>query len=258
MTMCGQHWRRAYVRFYAELNDFLPPALQQRRFEYVFELNPPVKDIIESLGVPHTEVDLVLINGESADLAQRIEDGDMISVYPVFESLDISSIVRIRATPLRVTRFVLDVHLGKLARYLRMLGFDALYRNDYDDAELAQLSRDQGRILLTRDRGLLMRNMVTHGYWVRSTHPMAQAAEVVARFDLVDAARPFSRCLCCNGLLRAVEKTAIRDRLEPRTARYYDEFAICTVCGRVFWKGSHYERMLRLVRQLLAADDRPR
>lgn len=254
MGVSVRHQGMARVRFYAELNDFLPPALQQHWFEYRFDIEPPLKDVIESLGIPHTEVDLILVNGESVDLAYRVRDGDTISVYPVFESLDISSIVRIRAAPLRVMRFVLDVHLGRLARYLRMLGFDTLYRNKYDDPELAQISHDEGRILLTRDRGLLMRNMVTHGYWVRSTHPMEQAGEVLRRFDLYRAARPFTRCVSCNGLLETVEKASILHRLPPQTARYYDEFSICPECKRVFWKGSHYQRMQRLIVHLLGQE----
>lgn len=254
MGVAARHQGMALVRFYAELNDFLPPALQQRRFEYRFDVAPPIKDVIESLGIPHTEVDLVLANGESVDLTYRVRDSDTVSVYPVFESLDISPIVRIRATPLRVMRFVLDVHLGRLARYLRMLGFDTLYRNKYDDPELARISCEEGRILLTRDRGLLMRNMVAHGYWVRSTHPAEQAGEVLRRFDLYRAARPFTRCICCNGLLETVEKASILHRLQPQTAHYYDEFSICPECKRVFWKGSHYQRMLRLIAHLLGQE----
>ncbi|MBM3189036.1 MAG: twitching motility protein PilT [Chloroflexi bacterium] len=242
---------RAHLRFYAELNDLLPESRRQRRFTRAFDLSPSIKDLIESLGVPHTEVDLILVDGQSVGFDYRVQNGDTISVYPVFESLDISPIVRVRPRPLRLTRFVLDVHLGRLATYLRMLGFDTLYRNDLQDEELAHLSRAEERILLTRDQGLLKRNLVTHGYWVRATRPMDQAIEVLRRFDLSGAVTPLCRCLCCNGLLEPVAKSDIAHRLEPGTLACYDAFAICRACDRVYWQGSHYQRMLRLIERLL-------
>ena len=242
---------QAFFRFYAELNDFLPGHRQQVRFAHRFELGGPVKDMIESLGPPHTEVDLILANGESVDFAHRVRDGDEISVYPVFESFDIASLVRVRPSPLRETRFVLDTHLGKLARYLRMLGFDALYRNDYQDEELACVSSGQQRILLTRDRGLLKRSMVTHGYCVRSSNPREQLDEVFRRFDLYRSAAPFTRCLRCNGMLAPVQKKEIDDRLQPRTRRYHDTFHICRACDTVYWKGSHHRDMIRFVEEVL-------
>ena len=174
---------RASFRFYAELYDFLPPGRRHIPFEHAFNGNPAIKDTIESLGVPHTEIDLILVNGESVDFSHPLQAGDRISVYPIFESIDIAPVLRVRPKPLRVPRFVLDTHLGRLAAYLRMLGFDALYRNDFDDDLLAELSRDENRILLTRDRALLKRSMVTHGYWMRETSPRQQLMEVLQRFD---------------------------------------------------------------------------
>lgn len=240
------------IRFYAELNDFLPPDRRQVEFEHPMAGRASVKDVIESVGVPHTEVDLILVNGSSVDFSHIVSDGDRISVYPVFESLDISSVIRLRPRPLRTPRFVLDTHLGRLATYLRMLGFDALYRNDYEDAEIVRISRAENRIVLTRDRGLLMRNAVTHGYWVRATRSEAQAVEVVRRFDLVRQARPFTRCLVCNDELRAVPKEEVAARLLPKTRECYQDFSICNSCGRVYWNGSHYDRMRRTVERLLS------
>jgi hypothetical protein len=242
---------RACVRFYAELNDFLLPGRRMRPFAYGFEGNPSVKDLIEALGVPHTEVDLILIDGESVDFSYQVQDGSRISVYPVFESIDISPLVRVRPHPLRETRFVLDTHLGRLADYLRMLGFDTLYRNDYGDTELAQISSTEGRILLTRDRGLLKRSQVTHGYCIRDTNPRRQVVEVVRRFDLSRSILPFVRCLRCNGLLQPVRKEVIRDRLAPKTRQYYDEFHLCPACDRIYWKGSHYDQMRRFIETVL-------
>lgn len=239
-----------HIRFYAELNDFLP--LDRRQTTFVLPLNrrTSIKDLIESLGVPHTEVDLILVNGESVTFSYTVQDADRISVYPAFESFDIAPIERVRDAPLREARFVLDTHLGKLAGYLRMLGFDTLYRNDYDDDTLAHTSADERRILLTRDRGLLKRSVVTHGYWVRETDPEEQLAEVLRRFDLLGAIAPFHRCMRCNGLTAPVSKESIEDRLEPKTRRYYDEFRVCSTCGQVYWKGSHYEGMQALLERL--------
>lgn len=242
---------RAYFRFYAELNDFLTPERRFTTFACSFEVSPSVKDMIEALGVPHTEVDLILVNGESMDFSYRVQDGDRISVYPVFETIDISPIVRVRPHPLREPRFVLDIHLGRLARYLRLLGFDTLYRNDFQDEELARISRAQRRILLTRDRGRLKRNEVTHGYCVRATAPREQLVEVLRRFDLFRIVAPFTRCLRCNGHLQPVRKEDVLHRLPPRVRQQYDEFCACQACGQVYWKGSHYRRMQWFVEEVL-------
>jgi uncharacterized protein with PIN domain len=241
----------AHFRFYAELNDFLPPERQRVDFAYTFQGRPGVKDAIEALGVPHTEVELILVNGQAVDFGHGLRDGDRISVYPVFESLDVTGVVRLRPQPLRQSRFVLDTHLGKLATYLRLLGFDTLYRNDYDDETLAQISSVERRILLTRDLGLLKRRLVTHGYFVRQTSPADQAAEVLRRFDLCAAVTPFRRCLRCNGRLVGVAKEEIAGRL-PRGARhYYEEFRQCDSCGHIYWQGSHYRRMMEFVERLM-------
>lgn len=240
----------AEFRFYAELNDFLPPSKRLVPFSYPFEVSGSVKDMIESLGVPHTEVDLILANGESVDFSCLVRDGDRISVYPVFESIDIAPIVRVRPQPLREPRFVLDTHLGRLASYLRMLGFDALYRRDYQDDELLRVSMSEGRILLTRDRNLLKRRAVEHGYCVRETNPRRQLLESLARFDLFERLAPFTRCLRCNALLEPVAKPLIAGRLPPETRLHYEEFHLCHACGRVYWKGSHYRRMQRFIEEL--------
>jgi uncharacterized protein with PIN domain len=238
------------IRFYEELNDFLPVERKKVAFSHTVQGRVSVKDLIESLGVPHTEIDLILVNGKSVDFSCLVQDGDRISVYPVFEALDISPVLRLRPKPLRGTRFVTDIHLGKLARYLRMLGFDTLYRNDYSDDVLARISSSEGRILLTRDCGLLKRNEVTHGYWVRLFDPLDQLEEVVRRLDLYNAFSPFTRCLECNGMLEPVEKESIIDRLPPGTRNAFNEFDCCRDCRKVYWRGSHYDRMRQLVDRL--------
>jgi uncharacterized protein with PIN domain len=243
--------KRAYFRFYAELNDFLPPFRRMVPFAHSFGSSGSVKDMIEALGVPHTEVDLILVNGDSVDFSYAVQDGDYISVYPVFESIDITPLLRLRPEPLRETRFVLDTHLGRLAGFLRMMGFDTLYRSDNQDKELVRISTSERRLLLTRDRGLLKRKAVTRGYFVRETEPRHQLAEVLRRFDLHGSIAPFARCLRCNGLLQTAEKQLIQGRLPPKTKQYFEEFRRCEACDRIYWKGSHFQRMQRFIEHVL-------
>ena len=241
-----------HLRFYAELNDFLTPRRRQVEFDQPFAAGAAVKDIVEAAGVPHTEVDLIVVNGRSVDFGYPVQDSDRVSVYPVFESIDITPALHLHPQPLRETRFVLDCHLGKLAGLLRLLGFDTLYRNDTSDPELARLSREQRRVLLTRDRGVLKRSQVTHGYYVREDLPRRQAVEVLRRFDLSGSIRPYTRCMRCNGLLRPASKATVYDRLEPKTKLYFDDFHQCDDCGQVYWRGSHFEPIQRLVEQISA------
>ena len=251
--------KRAEVRFYSELNDFVAPWRRSRATTYAFDVSGSVKDLIEALGVPHTEVDLVLVNGESVDFSHRVKHGDRISVYPPFEAIDISSQLRLRPRPLRELRFVADAHLGRLAAYLRMAGFDTVYRSDRGDEELAQISANENRILLTRDRGLLKRNIVTRGYCVRATDSRQQFTEVFERFDLAGSVAPFERCVHCNELLQPTRKELISDRLPPETKQYFEEFSTCPACHRIYWKGSHYRRMQRfLAAVVLPKGDMPR
>ena len=246
----------ARFRFYAELNDFLPPGRRGVEFAHEFHGGPSVKDVIESLGVPHTEVDLVLADGESVDFSWILREGARVSVYPVFESIDIAPLARVRPAPLREVRLVLDVHLGRLARYLRMLGFDARWRNDERDEEIARIASAEHRIVLTRDAGLLKRRIVTHGYRVREADPRRQLAEVFHRLDLFGSVAPFRRCLCCNALLETVRKEDVAGELPPRVRERHDAFRRCPSCRRVYWAGTHHQRMERLIADLLA-DSRP-
>lgn len=237
----------AIFRFFEELNDFLPPARRKVAFEHEFDRRASVKDMIEALGVPHPEVELIRVNGESVGFDYIVGHGDRILVYPVFESFDVSEHVRVRPEALRVPRFVLDTQLGTLARYLRLGGFDTRYRNDYSDAEVARTSAEEGRVLLTRDRGVLKRRIVPRGYFVRSDRPREQLSEVLSRFQLRGAAEPLTRCSRCNGILRDVDKAAIVHRLEPLTRRYYDTFRMCADCEALYWRGSHVRNIERLI-----------
>jgi uncharacterized protein with PIN domain/sulfur carrier protein ThiS len=241
----------AIFRFYEELNDFLPARRRKHGFEHAFERRASVKDMIEGLGVPHTEVELIVVNGASVNFSHIVENGDRIAVYPVFESLDITPLLRLRPQPLRNLLFVADANLGKLARLLRLLGLDTWYRNDYDDAVLAELVAHHRRVLLTRDRGLLKRARVTHGYFVRGTDPLLQAREVVARFDLGRAVKPFSRCTRCNGVIRAVDGDEVSARLPRGTRERHRNYWLCRECGRIYWEGSHHARLQHVVAQIL-------
>ncbi len=238
------------VRFYAELNDFVPPEMRRRDIRRRCGAHRSVKDLIESLGVPHTEVDLILVNGQPVDFGHQVQAGDRVSAYPVFESLDIGPVTRVRPVPLRDMRFVLDTHLGKLAAYLRIVGFDALYNNASSDRELAEISVREHRVLLTRDRGLLKRSEVTHGYCVRETTARNQLMEVTGRFDLAGQIRPFTRCARCNVLLEPVAREAIEDQLPEKVKNLFDEFRTCPCCKRIFWKGTHYDHMKRLIAEI--------
>lgn len=235
------------LRFYEELNDFLTEDKRKITFEFPLVGTPSVKDVIESLGVPHTEVDLILVNGESKSFDYLVQAKDRISVFPVFETLDIASVTAVRKTPLREPKFILDVHLGKLTHHLRMLGFDCSYRNNYTDQEIVKQSVAEKRIILTRDIGLLKHKVITHGYWLRSQNSERQLIEVCQRFDLQSKIKAFSRCLECNDLLQEVPKESVLTLLPPKTKQYFHQFYQCQGCKKVYWRGSHYDRMLALL-----------
>lgn len=235
----------AEFRFYAELNDFLPPVQRNRTICYRFSGHPGIKDPIEVFGVPHTEVDLIIVNGQPVGFDHQLLTGDRVAVYPVFESLDISPMPKLRDKSMRFPRFILDVNLGKLVKIMRLLGFDSLYRNDYRDAEVVDIAVNEQRIVLTRDRRLLFVKRISHGYWVRAVDSKSQTDEVLRRFNLYGLIRPFARCLVCNGTLATVAKADILDRLEPKTRLYYEVFHRCKDCRQIYWEGSHMEDMRR-------------
>lgn len=243
------------IRFYEELNDFLTPPGKKEDISFVYKGKRSVKDLIESFGVPHVEVDLIMANGEPVDFDYAVRDGDRLSVYPVFERLNIGGISGLRERPLRDSRFVLDVHLGKLARDLRMLGFDCLWNPDWDDPDLACISAEEQRILLTRDRGLLKRKIVSRGLAVRSDDPETQLKEVMEKLDLKDRIEPFTRCLSCNGRIGRLEPGSplfekLKPCIPPKVLEVNREFSWCPVCGKVYWKGSHYDSMMRRIEKM--------
>lgn len=242
---------RASFRFYAELNDFLP--LEQRYVSFIHTVKgrSSIKDAVESLGVPHPEIDLLLVDGKSVDFSYRLKQGDRVSVYPCFSSLDIESFSKVRPKRLTRLRFIADVHLGKLVRSLRMLGFDTLYSNSYTDKELATRSSQEHRILLTRDRGLLKHSQVIYGYYLRSSDPRKQVLEILHRYRAFDLIQPLQRCLRCNSLTKSVPKALIYKRLPPFVSAHNQDFWLCPGCDRIYWRGTHYERMLQFCSEAL-------
>lgn len=226
--------------FHGSLQDFLHLKGKRPAEIYAFKSTTSIKDAIEAIGVPHVEVSKVLVNDKEKDLAYLLQPDDKIEVFPFKNYFSEQT----------VTSFVLDVHLGKLASLLRMLGIDAVYENNFTDKEIVAISAKEKRPVLTRDIGLLKHKVLQHGYWLRSQQPEEQAVEVINYFSLCTAIHPFSRCLHCNGELITVDKEEIIHLLPTQTKEVFTEFYQCTQCKKVYWKGSHFERMQSLVEKL--------
>ncbi len=244
----------ASFAFFGSLSDFFSPSVCDA-VSYAFHGAPSLKDAVEALGVPHVEVDAIVVNGEPATLHRRLRDGDSVAVYP-HDVIPGGAVPRLQARPPGVPLFVADVHLRRLAKTLRLLGFDVVHSPGLTDATIARLAAEAGRIVLTRDRQLLKHGGLAYGYWVRSTDPERQVIEVVQRFALGEFVRPFTRCSACNELLRKVEKDAVRDRIPPRTALWLDEYSECPGCRRLYWWGTHGARLRALVDSALGSSPR--
>jgi uncharacterized protein with PIN domain len=237
----------ANFRFYAHLNYFLAPGRRGHAFACACAAGASTKHMIEALGVPHTEVGLVLVNGEAAGFDRLLQEGDRVAAYPKFEAFDVSTLACLRERPAPDAGFVADAHLGGLARLLRMAGFDTLYGNDLGDGEIEAIAAAQGRVVLTRDRELLKRRGVEHGCYIRALKPACQLREIADRLDLAPRARPFTLCLDCNAPLRSVDKALVWRRLPASVGARHEQFRMCGVCQRIFWKGSHWQRMCALL-----------
>lgn len=242
----------ATFRFYGELNDFLSPARRGREIRHEFLGTPTAKDAVEAIGVPHVEVDVLLVNGKAVGFTHHLCGGERIAAYPLFRTLGPDSADRLCPAPPRPA-FAVDCHLRKLARLLRLLGFDAKCSDRTRDREIVSQALAEGRILLTRDRVLLKHAALAYGYWVRSTVPLEQAREVVHRFDLERRTRPFERCLVCNGLLAPVAKERVLARIPPKVRAWRNEFLLCPCCDRLYWRGTHHARF----EEWIAAVTRP-
>jgi uncharacterized protein len=246
---------RLKLEFEDDLRIFLTTAQRHGAFELDVDGSPSIKDVVESLGVPHTEPDSILVNQVSVPYSYLVGDGDRVEVYSVRTGASIGKrepCYHLQPPNPTEASFVLDVHLGRLAAYLRMLGFDSLYQNQCDDGVLAQISSTERRILLTRDVGLLKRSIVIYGYFVRQTNPVDQLEEVIHRYDLSAQLEPFKRCIRCNGLLELVPKAAIAGEVPENITRTYKTFQRCRSCRQIYWKGTHFQRMRSLTERLLA------
>jgi len=207
-----------------------------------------IKDIIESCGVPHPEVDLILVDEKCVDFNYTLAKDAQVEVFPVGESLTYHTDKPLQ--DIGISKFVADGHLGRLSRNLRLLGFDVAYDQNADDRQLLDLMTRENRALLTRDRRLLMHKIVQHGYYPRSQHAEEQTIEVVRRFNLSELIAPFSRCLRCNALLEEAAKTEIIDNLEPLTRVYYNQFRRCPGCKQIYWPGSHFPKLQKKIEEI--------
>lgn len=242
--------KTARFQFFGFLNDFLSKNQKEKEVAYHFKNNPAIKDAIEALGVPHPEVEVILVNEHPVSFNYFLQNEDQVNVYPPENLKNWPQALPLREAVPEPIRFILDVHLGKLTKSLRLLGFDTVYENNYDDQTIAERATAEKRVILTRDIGLLKLKVVQWGYWLRSQNSEKQLAEVWAYYKLKSRIQPFTRCLVCNGLLQNVPKEAVLEQLPPKTKIYFQEFHQCQTCHRVFWKGSHYERMEAFVQQL--------
>lgn len=238
------------VRCYGELNDNLPKEHRYISLLHRIESNIAVKEFAFKLGISFDRIDLVLANGISVDSAYPLKDNDHICFFPVSESFDISSITKVHEHPLRQPKFVLDVHLGKLANHLRMLGFDTLYRDDYIDDILCQISLQENRTLLSKDKSLIETESLTHAYLVKNKEPRLQLIEVLNRFQLFTLTAPFTRCIECNSMLQRIDMGRILSRIPARVKEWCSEYQWCSACDRVYWKGSHYKKMQEFISSL--------
>jgi len=244
------------LRFYGNLNHLIDPHRRGYTFTRRLPETTSVKDLIEGCGVPHTETDLILVDSRPVGFDKIVTGGERVSVFPFFHFIDLPSKYRLQYPEPKFYRFLADVNLGKLARFLRMAGFDTAYYNDVKDPQLISQMQEENRILLTRDRKLLMHRVVCHGYLVRSAHIADQLEEILERYNLFDKVNPFSRCIHCNTLLESVSKEEVLAELEPLTRKYFNRFSRCSDCEQIYWAGSHRERLHPKVKSLLKISSR--
>lgn len=244
----------ATFRFHGALNYFLPRNQKHKAIPYQFDWKASVKDMIEAIGPPHPEIELVTANGISVDWGYIVQPNDDIHAYPDFDTLDIPNKVQLIPDYPGKPRFILDTHLGRLASYLRMMGFHTLYENDYEDDVLAQISHDEQRIVLTRDVGVLKRGIVVYGYFVRNIDPRLRLHEIAERYDLAPQAEPFSICTRCNGNLHPIDEANLPADIPDNVRETYDIFHQCDDCGQIYWAGSHHQRIAALIDEVIAAN----
>jgi len=243
----------ATFRFYEELNDFLPEERRKRDFEIAFKGRESVKDMIEALGVPHTEVDLILVNAKSVDFGYILEHGDRVSVYPVFESFDIRDVTHLRDLPLRESRFIADVNIGDIVKYMRALGMDVYCDPGLSPREIIRISNQERRTILTKSRNLLKHRDAARGIFIRPGTTAQQIRRIIDLLSLREAIAPFSRCLVCNTPLVKATKESVYDRIPPKARAFYADYAYCSGCDRIYWQGTHFAKIKQMVDGILAS-----
>jgi len=238
------------LAFHGYLNQLVSRSSRKNQGEYRFRQNPAIKDVVEACGVPHTEVDIILANRRSVGFGYQVTESDIINIYPPGHQLDLEDPVHLSEGGLSEARFVLDVHLGKLCRKLRLLGFDCLYRNDYEDAEIVAIGISEQRTILTRDRGILKYSAVRSGLLIRHDKDLEQATQVLNRYLLWGKIQLYKRCVLCNGLLVDVEKRSVLEHLKPQTRKCCHEFRRCLTCRQIYWQGAHSSQMKKWLQEL--------
>lgn len=234
---------KAEFVFYSDLNFFLPYDKKGKTIPFDFKDNPSIKDCIESLGIPHTEVGLIKLKDENIDFTYKVNGADSFHIYPVNYSQESRESTLLRPK-IKEYKFMVDANIGKMSKYLRMMGFDTYYDLSIDDKEIVEIAEKQNRIILTRDIGMLKRKIATHGYFIRNTDISEQAVEVINRFDLQDKITPFSICLECNSKIEKTEKPKVEKLVPERVYKQFEDFYECKTCNKIFWKGSHYDKMI--------------
>lgn len=242
--------KTASFYFHDSLQDFLLPVKRDTVISYTFDDTPAIKHAIETIGIPHPEVDIILVNAKPVDFFYLLEHNDIIEVFSSFDKEKFPREWSLTPPHVIPEKFILDVHLGKLARKLRLFGFDTLYENNYSDGAIVEISEKEERIILTRDKNLLKHKLVKWGYWLRSQYAEEQLTEVIHRIKPRAQFKFFERCVECNCKIEKIGKAEIINRLQPKTILYYNDFLQCPCCKRIYWKGSHYKQMQELIKKM--------
>jgi len=240
----------AIVRFYEELNDYLPKIYHKKEINYTFNSGSDIKEMINFFNIPPEKIDFIIVNGNSQGYDYVLKDLDFVSIYPAFESFDISEVQPLHKKPLRNLIFICDSHLGKLCKYMRMLGFDTLYFNNISKSKIIDISIKEKRIIVTRNYKLIKDCNVSHIVLIKSDNAKEQILEIISKLDLSESIEPFTRCLKCNEIIESIEKQDIYNLLPEKTKKYFDHFYICKNCNKIYWEGSHYENMLKFINSI--------
>lgn len=253
MTIIQQLTTTCTLYFNQDLRPFL--KTNQSQITYPLTRRANIKDILEALGIPHTEVGKIILHNRAPAKKELTfsylpQPGDRLEVLAHVPPLDPTQPTLLIPKALGEIRFIVDVNVGKLSRLLRLLGLDTQFHWQQNDQEIAQLACKEKRIVLTKDLGLLKRNQIQWGHFVRASQPRDQLLEVLNFYGLKPPFKLFSRCLACNTPLKKIPKTIILNRLQPKTELYFHKFKYCPRCAKIFWPGSHQERMSRMLKDL--------